>query len=108
MCDEMARIQFDVDLVSGLAHFHAPPNPGDRDRVANGVHRNVSFHVHGALMQTIDFGNPRRQWFQLHARWGSAFSTRWISGTLVEFERRTLRTLRRDSCNTRAISRLVT
>src|SRR5437588_2358512 len=37
-------------------------------------------------------------------RYGSAFSARWISGTLLEFSRRTLRTVRRDMLNTRAIS----
>src|SRR5271157_2180831 len=41
-------------------------------------------------------------------RYGSAFSARWISGTLVEFARRTLRTVRRDTCSTRAISRRLT
>src|ERR1035437_1029278 len=41
-------------------------------------------------------------------RWGSAFSARWISGTLVEFDCSTLRTVSRDNCNTRAISRLLT
>ena len=67
MRDDVARIQFDLDLVPGLAHFHAPPDPGDRNRVANGVHRDVSFHVHRALMQAIHFGNPRRQRFQMQA-----------------------------------------
>src|SRR5712692_6289756 len=41
-------------------------------------------------------------------RYGSAFSARWIFGTLVEFDRSTLRTVSRDNCSTRAISRLVT
>src|SRR6266852_5675935 len=41
-------------------------------------------------------------------REGSAFSVRWISGTWVEFARRTLRTVRRDNFSTRAISRLLT
>src|SRR6266566_1427653 len=42
------------------------------------------------------------------SRWGSAFSARGISGTLVEFERWTLRTVNRDTCSTRAISCLLT
>src|SRR2546421_3837746 len=67
MSDEVARIEFDIDLVFGLADFHPPPDPGDRYRVANGVHRDVSFHVHRALMQAIHFGNPRWQRFQMHA-----------------------------------------
>src|ERR1700686_2984532 len=41
-------------------------------------------------------------------RYGSAFSTRWIGGTLVEFALRTLRTLWRESCNPCAISRRLT
>jgi hypothetical protein len=31
----------------------------ERNRVANRVHRDVSFHVHRALVQAIHFGNPR-------------------------------------------------
>src|SRR5450759_2666683 len=42
------------------------------------------------------------------SRYGSAFSARWISGTLVEFERSTLRTVNRDTCSTCPISRLLT
>src|SRR5450759_4986764 len=40
--------------------------------------------------------------------YGSAFSARWISGTLLEFERSTVRTVCRDTCSTWAISRLLT
>jgi hypothetical protein len=67
MRDQVARIQLDLDLVPSLARFYAPPDPGGRNRVANGVHRDISFHVYCALMQTIHFGNPCRQWFQMHA-----------------------------------------
>ena len=42
------------------------------------------------------------------SRYGSAFSARWISGTLVEFERSTLRTVSRDNRSTCAISCLLT
>src|SRR5665811_511263 len=42
------------------------------------------------------------------SRYGSAFSARWISGTLVELERSTLRTLSRDRRSTCAISCLLT
>src|SRR5450631_2631445 len=42
------------------------------------------------------------------SRYGSAFSARWISGTSVELERSTLRTVRRDNRSTCAISRLLT
>src|ERR1039457_2211335 len=41
-------------------------------------------------------------------RYGSAFSARWISGTWLEFERSTLRTVGSESCSTWAISRLLT
>src|SRR3954471_17323661 len=42
------------------------------------------------------------------SRYGCAFSARWISGTLVEFSRSTLRTVGRDKRSTCAISRLLT
>src|SRR4249920_1030741 len=42
------------------------------------------------------------------SRYGSAFSARWISGTLVVLERSTLRTVRRDKRSTCAISCLLT
>ena len=29
------------------------------------MHRDVSFHVHRALMQSVYFRNPRRQWFEM-------------------------------------------
>ena len=67
MRDQVARIQFDHDLVPGLADFHAPSDPGDRNRIAQGVHRNVSFHVYRALMQAVHFGNPCRQRFEMQA-----------------------------------------
>jgi hypothetical protein len=31
----------------------------------NGVHRDITFHVHRALMQPINFGNPYRQRLQV-------------------------------------------
>src|ERR1035438_8713448 len=42
------------------------------------------------------------------SRYGSAFSALWISGTLVELERSTLRTVSRDTRSTCAISCLLT
>jgi len=74
MRDEVARSKLDLDLVPGLAHFHAPPDPGDRNRVANGMHRDISFNVHRALMQTIHFRNPRRQRFQVPSLEGEQFA----------------------------------
>ena len=50
MRDDVARVQLDLQLVPRLANLHAAPDPGDRHRVANGVHRGVSFHVHRARM----------------------------------------------------------
>src|SRR5664279_4758091 len=42
------------------------------------------------------------------SRYGSAFSARWISGTLVELDRSTLRTVSRDNRSTWAISCMLT
>ena len=67
MRDDMARIHFDLELVPCLADLHPVSDPGDRNRVANGVHRDVAFHVHYSLMQAIHFRNPRRQRFEMHA-----------------------------------------
>jgi hypothetical protein len=61
MGNGVARVEFDLELVPSLAHFHAPPDPGDRNRVANGVHGDVPFLVHRARMQAIHFGDPCRQ-----------------------------------------------
>src|SRR6266478_562830 len=67
MGDEVTRIELDLDLVLGLANLHPPPNPGNRNGVANGVHGHVSFYVHRAWMQPINGGNPRRQWLEMRA-----------------------------------------
>ena len=74
MRDQVARIQFDLDLALGLAHFHPPPDPRDGNRVANGMQGDISFHVHRALMQTIHFRNPRRQRFQMQPLDGEQFA----------------------------------
>src|SRR5205814_7335740 len=55
------------ERVSRLANLHAKPDPGDRNRVTNRVHRDVSFYVHRALMQAIHFGNPRWGRLEMHA-----------------------------------------
>src|SRR4051794_40981718 len=66
-CRTMCRASSSISTpVSGLAHFHAPPDPGDRNRVADHMQRHVSFDIHGALMQPVDFGNPCRQRLQMH------------------------------------------
>ena len=48
--DHVSCVEFDLHPVSGLAHFHAPPDPGDRNRVADHMQRYVSFDIHRALM----------------------------------------------------------
>lgn len=63
--DQPAGIALNLDLVLGLAHLHATADPVHRDRVAVGVERDIAFHVHQAVMQPVDFGNPGRQRFQL-------------------------------------------
>ena len=72
--NDVARVEFDIDLVPGLANFHAPPDPGDRNRVTNGIHRDIAFHVHRALMQPVHFGNPCRQRFQVQPLDGEQFA----------------------------------
>ena len=63
--DQVAGVQLNLDLVPGLAHLHAAADPVHRHRVAVGVHRDIAFHIHQALMQPVDFRNPRRQRFQM-------------------------------------------
>ena len=65
MSDQLAGIELNLDLVFGLSHLHAAPNPLQRDRVPVGVECDITFHVHHALVQAVDLGNPRRQRFQL-------------------------------------------
>ena len=65
MGDDVALVEFDFQFVPRLANLRATHDPGDRHRVTNGVHRDVAFHVHRALVQTVRLGNPRRQRLQV-------------------------------------------
>jgi hypothetical protein len=42
MRDDVARIELELDLVPGLANLYPPPDPGDRNRVANRMHGDIS------------------------------------------------------------------
>jgi hypothetical protein len=42
---DMARVEFDLDSVLGLANLHAPSDPGDRNRVTSGVHRDITLRM---------------------------------------------------------------
>src|SRR6516165_2737999 len=59
--NDVAQIELNLDLVLGFAYLYATTNPGHRDRVAVGVQGHISFHIHHALVQTINFGNPDGQ-----------------------------------------------
>src|ERR1035438_4783719 len=67
MSNQVACVEFDLDLVPGFADLHAASDPGERHRITERVQRDVALDIHRALMQTIHFGNPRRQGFELHA-----------------------------------------
>src|SRR5664279_2695329 len=63
--DQAAGIELNLDLVLGLAYLHAPADPVHRDRIAVAVQRDISFDIHQALLQPVDFRNPCRQRFQM-------------------------------------------
>src|SRR5580704_2869592 len=63
--DQAAGIELNLDLVLRLAYLHAPADPVHRDRIAVAVQRDISFDIHQALLQPVDFRNPRRQRFQM-------------------------------------------
>src|ERR1700685_1669937 len=63
--DQAAGIELNLDLVLRLAYLHAPADPVHRDRIAVAVQRDIPFDIHQALLQPVDFRNPRRQWFQM-------------------------------------------
>jgi hypothetical protein len=66
--------QLDLDPVARLANVHAPSDPGDRNRVTNGVHRDITFRVGGAPVQPIHFRDPCRQRFQVQSFDGEQLS----------------------------------
>src|SRR5229473_6762585 len=63
--DHTASIELNLDLVLGLTHLHAAADPVHRDRIAVAVQRDIPFDIDQALMQPVDFRNPRRQRLQM-------------------------------------------
>src|SRR5437879_2699645 len=54
----VAGVELNLDLVLGLAHLHAAPDPVHWNRIAVAVQRDIPFDIHQALMQPVDFRNP--------------------------------------------------
>jgi hypothetical protein len=65
--DQAADIELNLDLVLSLAYLHTAADPIHRHRIAVTVQRDISFDIDHALLQPVDFGNPRRQRFQMQA-----------------------------------------
>ena len=65
MRDQAPGVELNLDLVPGLAHLHAAADPVHRDRIPIAVQRHISFDIDQALMQPVDFRNPRRQRLQV-------------------------------------------
>ena len=63
--DDTAEIELDFDLIFGFAHLDTATNPGDWHGIAIRVQRDVSFHIHDALMKPVYLGNPGGQRFQM-------------------------------------------
>jgi hypothetical protein len=63
--DQAVGIELNLDLVLRLAYFQAPADPVHRDRIAVAVQRDISFDIHQALLQPVDFRNPCRQRLQM-------------------------------------------
>ncbi len=76
---QAAGIQLDLDFVPGLAHLHAAADPFHRDRVAVAVQRDISFDIDQALLQPVDFRNPRRQRLQMQV-----FSGEQLTGNCAD------------------------
>ena len=62
---QAAGVELNLDLVLGLAHLHAAADPVHWNRIAVAVQRDIPFDIHQALMQPVDFRNPRRQRLQM-------------------------------------------
>ena len=60
MRHDAAGVELNLDPLARFAHFHAASNEVRRNRVAVGVQSHVAFGVDHALMQPVDFRNPRR------------------------------------------------
>src|ERR1700692_234645 len=63
--DQTVGIELNLDLVLSLAYLHTPADPVHRDRIAVAVQRDISFDIHQALLQPVDFRNPRQQRLQM-------------------------------------------
>src|SRR4029077_7312070 len=63
--DQAAGIELNLDLVLSLAHLHATADPVYWDRIAVAVQRHIPFDIDQALLQAVDFRNPRRQRLQM-------------------------------------------
>src|SRR5260370_373219 len=65
--DQAAGIELNLDLVLSLAFLYTAADPVYRDRIAVAVQRHISFDIDQALLQPVDFRNPRRQRFQMQS-----------------------------------------
>src|ERR1700693_4795801 len=63
--DQAAGIELNLDLALRLAYLHTAADPVYRDRIAVAVQRHIPFDIDQALLQPVDFRNPRRQRLQM-------------------------------------------
>jgi hypothetical protein len=61
VCHHPASVELNLDIVLGLAHLNAAADPLHRDRIAVAVQCHIPFGIDQALLQPVDFRNPRRQ-----------------------------------------------
>src|SRR5215469_5066201 len=81
--DDVPQIELNLDFVLGLAYLHATTNPGYRDRVAIGMEGHISFHIHHALVQTIDLRNPDGQRLEMELLNGKQLARNCVDMFLV-------------------------
>jgi hypothetical protein len=67
VCDDVPRIELDVEFVLGFADFDATADPGYGNRVAARVQSDVAFDIDDAFMKPVDLRNPDRKRFQVQA-----------------------------------------
>jgi len=63
--DQAAGVQLNLDLVLGLAHLHAAPDPVHRDRVSVVGQRHIPFDIDQPLLQPVYFRNQYGQRLQV-------------------------------------------
>jgi hypothetical protein len=63
--DQAAGIELNLDLALSLAYLHTAADPIHRHRIAVAVQRHIPFDIDQALLQPVDFRNPRRQRLQM-------------------------------------------